>query len=213
MSNEVNNYKYCQQLDKSSDTYKQSTPANIATDMVNMIPDSAFSANARFMDIYCKSASILVAVKRRLFNSQALSGLEPTKRLKHILAHQIYAICPNDDALRQCKLNIYGNALIDEIEDEHGIKHKVGIRLLENLESIVKDTDEYIKTIGSLFSDIFSKETDKVKFNIVVGNPPYNKDIYLDFVRQGHKLATDYSLWITPAKWQAKGGGGKRHLP
>lgn len=45
-----------------------------------------------------------------------------------------------------------------------------------------------------------------MNFNVVIGNPPYNKDAYLDFVTQGHQLAKDYSVWITPAKWQAKGG-------
>lgn len=45
-----------------------------------------------------------------------------------------------------------------------------------------------------------------MKFDVVIGNPPYNKDIYLDFVTLGHTLASKYDCWITPAKWQAKGG-------
>lgn len=43
-----------------------------------------------------------------------------------------------------------------------------------------------------------------MKFDVVIGNPPYNKDIYLDFVTLGHTLASKYDCWITPAKWQAK---------
>ena len=43
-----------------------------------------------------------------------------------------------------------------------------------------------------------------MKFGLVVGNPPYNKDAYIDFVMKGNQLASGYSLWITPAKWQAK---------
>lgn len=43
-------------------------------------------------------------------------------------------------------------------------------------------------------------------FNVVIGNPPYNDDAYLDFVTLGHKLSKVYSVWITPAKWQAKDG-------
>lgn len=45
-----------------------------------------------------------------------------------------------------------------------------------------------------------------MKFEIVIGNPPYNNDIYLDFVLNGHRIAEKCSIWITPAKWQAKGG-------
>jgi site-specific DNA-methyltransferase (adenine-specific) len=45
-----------------------------------------------------------------------------------------------------------------------------------------------------------------MKIDVVVSNPPYNKDKYLDFVKEGSNLADKCSLWITPAKWQAKGG-------
>lgn len=45
-----------------------------------------------------------------------------------------------------------------------------------------------------------------MKFDVVVGNPPYNNDIYLEFVELGYKLSSKYTCMITPAKWQAKGG-------
>ena len=48
-----------------------------------------------------------------------------------------------------------------------------------------------------------------MRFNVVVGNPPYNNDRYIDFVMAGHKLSSGYSLWITPAKWQNKLDRGK----
>ena len=44
-----------------------------------------------------------------------------------------------------------------------------------------------------------------MNFNVVIGNPPYNDDAYLDFVTLGHQLANNCSVWITPAKWQSKG--------
>lgn len=47
---------------------------------------------------------------------------------------------------------------------------------------------------------------DSFKFNNIIMNPPYNNDMYLDFVTLAHKLATDNVVAITPAKWQAKGG-------
>lgn len=45
-----------------------------------------------------------------------------------------------------------------------------------------------------------------MKFDVVIGNPPYNNDLYLDFVTLGHQLSTKYTCMITPAKWQTKGG-------
>ena len=43
-----------------------------------------------------------------------------------------------------------------------------------------------------------------MKFDVVVGNPPYNNDMYVDFVLKGHELARQYDIWITPAKFVGK---------
>lgn len=45
-----------------------------------------------------------------------------------------------------------------------------------------------------------------MKFDVVIGNPPYNNDLYIDFVILGHALSNKCLSMITPAKWQAKGG-------
>jgi hypothetical protein len=41
-----------------------------------------------------------------------------------------------------------------------------------------------------------------MKFDIVIGNPPYNRGIDLDFVNMGFQLCSKYCIMITPAKWQ-----------
>ena len=41
-----------------------------------------------------------------------------------------------------------------------------------------------------------------MKFDVVLGNPPYNRGIDLDFVNLGFDLCTKYCVMITPAKWQ-----------
>jgi hypothetical protein len=50
------------------------------------------------------------------------------------------------------------------------------------------------------------RSIEDMKFDVVVVNPPYNNDIYLKFVETGNNLASQCSVFITPAKWQAKGG-------
>ena len=45
-----------------------------------------------------------------------------------------------------------------------------------------------------------------MQFDTVIGNPPYNNDLYIPFVELGHQTAVSYTLMITTAKWQAKGG-------
>ena len=41
-----------------------------------------------------------------------------------------------------------------------------------------------------------------MKFDVVIGNPPYNKGMDLDFVKLSYDLCTKYCVMITPAKWQ-----------
>lgn len=45
-----------------------------------------------------------------------------------------------------------------------------------------------------------------MKFTCVVSNPPYNDDVYIDFVNLGVAVTEQCGVYITPAKWQAKSG-------
>ena len=60
----------------------------------------------------------------------------------------------------------------------------------------------------SLLYRIYIGGVQNMKFDVVIGNPPYNNDLYLDFVQTGYNLLKDDGVMvqITPAKWQAKGG-------
>lgn len=42
-----------------------------------------------------------------------------------------------------------------------------------------------------------------MKFDTIIGNPPYNNDIYLEFINQLQPLTNQLSM-ITPAKWYCK---------
>lgn len=50
--------------------------------------------------------------------------------------------------------------------------------------------------------DIIKEEFNRMKFDVVIGNPPYNKGMDLDFVNLGFELSSKYCCMITPAKWQ-----------
>ena len=50
--------------------------------------------------------------------------------------------------------------------------------------------------------DEMKKEFGQMKFDVVIGNPPYNKGMDLDFVDLGYKISNKYTVMITPAKWQ-----------
>ena len=68
-----------------------------------------------------------------------------------------------------------------------------------------RNSNGSVKTFREEVNERFGQE---MKFDIVIGNPPYNNDIYIDFVMGGYTLIKEdgYVVMITPAKWQAKGG-------
>lgn len=41
-----------------------------------------------------------------------------------------------------------------------------------------------------------------MKFDVVIGNPPYNNGMDIDFIDTGFRLSKAYTCMITPAKWQ-----------
>ena len=46
----------------------------------------------------------------------------------------------------------------------------------------------------------------RMTFDVVIGNPPYNNDAYIDFAIASKWLASKFMCLIIPSKWQAKSG-------
>ena len=157
------------------------TPTWVVSDMVDLLPSEVFAPESRFLDPAVKSGRFLAEIYRRLMNSEQMVQAFPNEqdRQRHILANQLYGFATSSIAATVVRKQLYNDPL------------KLGnIRFTTD-----KFTQELVK---GAFGDM--------KFDVVIGNPPYNNDIYLDFVTFGHKLASKYTCMITPAKWQAKGG-------
>ena len=43
-----------------------------------------------------------------------------------------------------------------------------------------------------------------MKFNVIIGNPPYNKDLYIDIIKSSYKNYSEHMIFITPSRWEAK---------
>lgn len=172
------------------------TPVNIADDMIELLVDTGFFnepnesmtaedyiSSHRVLDIYCKSGSLLYACYKRFMI--ALRHAIPNKddRDYFIVRNLLYGLCPSISCINTLRDMFYNNKKYD-------LSHELGNFFLYDLE----------KEEGS-DKDIVKELLKPMKFDVVVGNPPYNNDAYLDFVMLGHKLAKSYDLWITPAKF------------
>lgn len=163
------------------------TPKRVVSDMVDLLPADAFSPESKFLDPAVKSCSFLVELYNRLMASEYMKQTFPNEhdRREHILHNQLYGIAMSETAAIIARKQLYDDFTI------------VG---------------NIIYTDGVLTEELVQGAFSNMKFDVVIGNPPYNDDIYLDFVKIGHKMADKYTVMITPAKWQAKGGDKNEYL-
>lgn len=171
------------------------TPANIAKDMVALLPDEVFIPESKFLDICCKSGIFLTSIREKLMNSKAMieSFPDDKERYKYITNNQLYGIAPNGQCQMYSVRAVYGTLKVDN-------PHILCFGAFDQYKTACLNNNH------KMLIDEMKKEFGQMKFDVVIGNPPYNNDIYLDFVTLGHTLASKYDCWITPAKWQAKGG-------
>lgn len=167
------------------------TPENIATDMVNILPDDVWNSKTKFLDPCCKSGIFLKVIYNKLMEKLSDEIEDEVERREHILNNQLYGIGQTQFCTALSQRGLYGT-----------MKNNCNIKYIDGYIGIVKDTDvKYKSTIERVFGA-------DMKFDVVIGNPPYNNDLYLDFVQSGYNLLKDKGIMnmITPAKWQAKGG-------
>lgn len=200
------------------------TPMWIAKDMTKLIPDEDITEDTKFLCIYSKDEAFPNALLRRVvYNLSEKSPLyhkmSPVERLRHFIGEQLYIIVPNSECYNNTMYNLMGSlpsrfeysdggiGPLDPNWKEH-IENFVTPHIVEihNMQTLVKST------VGVRYiQERIEEEFKTVKFDVVIGNPPYNNDLYLDFVQLGYQLSSNYVCMITPAKWQAKGGGRMKH--
>ena len=218
------------------DTSTKFTPQAIAKEMLDMLDGTEsekyldkidLDKNTKILNINCKTGIFLIhaidkldkALLERANHGEA--GYENFKdssyRKQYIINNQIYGLTLNDtDALLFQSRNVYG--CINHPHIAYIKELYAGLRDInkkKQSESIEKTWIEKIRTeIDKAFRDksAGSERQEHMDFDIVVGNPPYNDDLYLSFVTLGHAISTKCSIWITPAKWQGKSGWMNDHF-
>ncbi len=160
------------------------TPMSLCREMLNKLPEDVWkNPNYKWLDPACGSGNFLVAVKNRLMRS--LKNVFPNKeeREKHILKNMLFGIDIQPKNIMLCFLRL-------DPDRKYGL-------------------EKHIVCANSLEYDYWNG----TKFDIVMGNPPYNASgntstgntLYDKFVNIAldRLLSKDgYLCYIHPSSWR-----------
>lgn len=192
------------------------TPKNICKDMIDLIPDEGFTNAIRdghkILDIAGKAGEFALAVYERLkrlgFDDAAIRNsicTIPTSGITYEFTRMVYEILGLDVGCLADKYNAY-----DLLE----VKNASGKIDYEKIAALLTQAKPF-NTVT--LHDTVAEGDEKVKFDVVVGNPPYQisdggaqasaKPIYNNFVAVAKELAPAYMTMIMPTRWYAGGKG------
>ena len=195
-------------------------PDTIAMNMVELIDSSWFipkpselngnkllldeyANNHRVLDICCNSGILLYWFLQRFrtylerYAKTSFNNSED-ELCEYIIKNLLYGVSINLTICQIIRSMLYNN------RDVYGNIYNYDVLNATHH----ADSDEFeIRGSDVYIYDRSKGEKVPMKFDVVCGNPPYNDDIYLDFVMLGHRLAKTYDLWITPDGWRTKDRG------
>jgi len=174
------------------------TPKKVVQMMVNNLEEHDPSLFARtdttFIDLYMKSGMYITEIIKKLFNNTRSQYKSDLECLKHILENQVYGLAPTPILQGITQSYIFGFDFENKISRKNFIQHDI---TPEAKEGIAKEKLQKLLNL-----------TEIMKFDAVVGNPPYQdskesgKDlpIYQYFYETSESLSDVYCL-ISPARF------------
>jgi superfamily II DNA or RNA helicase len=185
----------------------------------NEVTENVFAEDAKILEINSKSGLyplfITYGIYKNILNAKysndekILSIEEQLKIWNKVLAENIFVICKTPMAKSITKRTLAG------FRDA-----KVNTRYFEDLvNQITHKQQNFIKKIKQGKTYWKSNNNDNMKFNAIVGNPPYQemdgggesgssaKPIYQHFVNISKKLNPNYFSLIMPTRWYSGGKG------
>ena len=212
------------------------TPPKIAKKILNTLPNNIWSdKNITFCDPFTKSGVFLREITIRLIDGLQTEIPNIEKRVDHILRNQVFGLGIDELTSLMSRRTLYcskyanGQYSIANFEDSFGNVNYIesehswgpGKRCIycgvnENIYNRGEEKESYAYSF--LHCDDVN-ELFNMKFDVIVGNPPYQMNdgggiggssatpIYDQFVENAIKLNPNYISMIIPSRWFTGGRG------
>jgi hypothetical protein len=184
------------------------TPRMVVQMMVNQLEEhdpSLFTrTDSTFIDLYMKSGMYITEIVKKLFNNTRKKYTSDEACLKHILENQVFGLAPTPILQGITQAYIFGFDTENIISRKNFIQHDISPEAQE-------------VTAKEKLQKLFNLKED-MKFDTVVGNPPYQdsidgynrqEPIYQYFYDSAESIGEKYCL-ISPARFLFNAGLTKK---